>query len=159
MVWGAISYDWKSPLVILEGTGRKGVRSEDYLEQVLKPIVSSAFHGFLGYDQSTGGLFIEDQAPIHGTKRKLVEAKKELGIPLLSRPACSPDLNPIENVWRTMKSRIKARATFPDTVYKMRQAVQEEWDRLEPGDWNGFVNSMPIRIHQVKQRRGMQTEF
>jgi transposase len=159
IVWGAISHNWKSPLAFLKGTGKKGVTSNDYVVQVLGPIVSSAFHGLLGYDDSTGGLFVEDQAPIHGTKKELVEAKKELGIPLHPRPSCSPDLNPIENVWQTMKSRIKARATFPDTIDKLQQAVQEEWDRLEPNDWNGFINSMPVRINQVKQRRGMQTEF
>jgi hypothetical protein len=42
---------------------------------------------------------------------------------------------------------------------KMRLAVQEEWDRLEPKAWNEFIESMPARIRQVKQRKGMQTEF
>lgn len=29
MVWGAISYDWKSPLVVLKGTGKRGVTAKD----------------------------------------------------------------------------------------------------------------------------------
>ena len=45
-----------------------------------------------------GGLYVDDQAPVHGTRGWLVGVKKALGIPLHERPSCSPDLNPIENV-------------------------------------------------------------
>jgi len=58
--------------------------------------------------------------------------KSDLGIPLHPRPAASPDLNPIEDVWPIMKQRIKARDRFPGTVQEMCKAVQEEWDELEP---------------------------
>ena len=159
MAWGAISHNWKSPLILLEGTGAKGVTAVDYMEQVLEPVVAAAFCGLLGYNASPEAQFVEDQAPIHGTKKRLVEVKSILGIPLHHRPSCSPDLNPIEDVWRIMKQRIKARQDFPDTVSKMRIAVQEEWDRLEPRDWNRSIDSMPDRIQQVKQRKGMQTQY
>jgi hypothetical protein len=100
------------------------VQALDYYEQVLEPIVTPAFQGLLSYKgylaQSTEGgdwgLYVEDQASVHGTRKVLVEAKRLLAIPLHSRPATSPDLNPIENVWRTMKQRIKVRARFPSTL-------------------------------------------
>ena len=41
----------------------------------------------------------------------------------------------------------------------MHEAVQEEWDELEPEDWNGSIDSMPDSLKQVKKRKGMQTEF
>jgi hypothetical protein len=50
MVWGAISYNWKSPLIFLDGTGKRGVQAPDYLEQVLRPVVAPAFQGLLGYE-------------------------------------------------------------------------------------------------------------
>jgi hypothetical protein len=50
MVFGAISYNWKSELVILRGTGkRKGVTAHDYLVQVLKPVIAPAFCCRSGY--------------------------------------------------------------------------------------------------------------
>jgi hypothetical protein len=75
MIWGAINYNWKSPLVFLNGTDRKGVQALDYYEQVLEPIVAPASQRLLGYKgylaQSTEGedwgLYVEDQAPVHGT--------------------------------------------------------------------------------------------
>ncbi|KAH0610312.1 uncharacterized protein H6S33_011839 [Morchella sextelata] len=158
-VWGAISYNWKSELVFLDGTGGKGICAKDYMEQVLEPIVAPAFMGLLDYDASTGGLYVEDRAPWHGTKKALVEVKKILDIPLHSRPAQSPDLNPIENVWRIMKQRIKARSQFPNTVKLMAKAIQEEWDRLESKDWNGFIDSMPTRLQEVKKRHGLITQY
>jgi hypothetical protein len=167
MVWGAISYNWKSPLVFLQGTGKKGVQALDYYEQVLEPIVGPAFNGlsdYTGYtanstEGSDWGLYVEDRAPVHGTRKLLVEAKAALGIPLHNRPSNSPDLNPIENVWRVIKQRIKARSKFPSTLAEMKVAVQEEWDKLEPVDWTKYIDSMPERIRQLKQRKGMQTEF
>lgn len=81
--------------------------------------------GMLDYDASTGGLYIEDMAQWHGTQKALVEVKKILDIPLHSRLAQSPDLNPIENVWEIMKQLIKARSEFPNTVKQMAKAIQE----------------------------------
>jgi hypothetical protein len=48
IVWGAISYNWKSPLIFLDGTGKRGVQVSDYLDQVLGPMVAPAFRGFWG---------------------------------------------------------------------------------------------------------------
>lgn len=119
---------------------------------------------YVGYQLNSSegedwGLYIEDQAPVHGTKNLLVEAKRRLGIPLHDRPSCSPDLNPIENVWRIIKQRSKARPIFPSTLQKLKVAVQEEWDRLQPADWNKYIDSVPARILELKQRRGMQTRY
>lgn len=98
MVWGAISHNWKSPLGFLKGSGRKRVTAKDYMEQVLEPVVAPPFSGLLRYDESSGGLYVEDQAPVHGVRLVLVEVKKSLGIPLHPRPPSAPDINPIENV-------------------------------------------------------------
>lgn len=167
MIWAAISYNWKSPLVFLVGTGKRGVVANDYFEQVLKPIVGPAFHGSWDYESHKArfeedeewGSYVEDHAPVHGTKKSLVEAKRALEIPLHDRPAASPDLNPIENVWRLIKQRIKQRSRFPATLTEMKKAVQEEWDGLQPSDWNKYIDSMPERIRQLHQRKGMQTQY
>ncbi|RPB02056.1 hypothetical protein L873DRAFT_481247 [Choiromyces venosus 120613-1] len=64
----------------------------------------------------------------------------------------------IENFWRIIKQRIRARPKFPETVEKkMRIAVQEEWNQLEPKDWRKFIDSLPERIKEVKQRGGLAT--
>ena len=48
-IWGAIGYNWKSPLVFLEGHGKRGrITMEDYKTQVLEAVVGPAFAGQLG---------------------------------------------------------------------------------------------------------------
>jgi hypothetical protein len=40
MVWGAISWNWKSLLIFMvKEEGRKGVCSQAYLNQVLEPVI------------------------------------------------------------------------------------------------------------------------
>jgi len=66
---GAIGYNWKSPLVFLEGHGKRGgVTMEDYKKQVLKAVVGPVFNGQLGWEYwDSHGLFQEDNAPVHGS--------------------------------------------------------------------------------------------
>ena len=161
MVYGAISYNWKSKLVFFQRSRGKGICTRDYLNQVPKPVIAPAFswktdyHGVL-----QRGRYVEDHAPIHGTKGLLNVEKALLGIPLHYRPASSPDLNPIENVWSILKQRIKAYPVFPNTVEKLKAVVvQDEWDRLQPEDWNKYIDSMPDRVAEVNQRKGLATRY
>ena len=41
----------------------------------------------------------------------------------------SPDLNPIETIWRIIKQRLKSRGViFEEAI--LRRAIQEEWDKI-----------------------------
>lgn len=60
---------------------------------------------------------MQDGAPAHRTNNTQAEETK-LGITQLDRPACSPDLNPIETVWRIMKKRLQDLPIRPTTIHK-----------------------------------------
>ena len=98
MVWGAISWDYKSPLIFLTRIeGKRGICSTAYLEQVLESIV------FPHYDSLRGAkkrdfIFMEDGAKVHKDKARL--PKLEKGIRGFDWPPSSPDLNPIKKIWR-----------------------------------------------------------
>jgi transposase len=71
MVWGAIGWDWKSPLIFLvKEPGRKGICSTAYLNQVLKPVVFPWFDS-LTTEQKKEYMFMEDGAKIHKGMAKL----------------------------------------------------------------------------------------
>ena len=89
----------------------------------------------------------------------LRETKNILGIPLHKLPPSSPDLNPIKNLWQILKQRMKARDIFPQNIHDLRNVVQEAWDHLQPSAWNQYIGSMPVRLAQVKEQKGMQTKF
>jgi hypothetical protein len=92
--------------------------------------------GYAGYTANSiegndWGLYVEDCSPVHGTKKKLVKAKPILAIPSHDQLASSPNLNPIKNVWRMIKQKIKAYPRIPYILDEMKATVQE-WDKLEP---------------------------
>lgn len=53
----------------------------DYKEQALEPVVLPAFLGLLRFNESSEGLYIEDQAPVHGGEAGIGEGEKKFGYP------------------------------------------------------------------------------
>ena len=51
-------------------------------------------------------IFMHDNAPIHTARIVRDYLENELAFPILDWPPYSPDLNPIENLWKTLKQRI-----------------------------------------------------
>ena len=79
--------------------------------------------------------------------------KARLGIKCESNPPESPDLNPIENIWRIIKQRLKNRGLIVDSN-DLRNAIVEEWDRITLEDINKVVSTMPDRVKCLRQRDG-----
>ncbi len=63
---------------------------------------------------------------------------------VLDWPACSPDLSPIENVWRILKRKMRQRR--PRTVAHLKTCLQEEWDKITPETLHHLVSSVPKRL-------------
>ena len=79
------------------------------------------------------------------------------GFSKMEWPANSPDLNPIENVWRILKYRIGKR--FPKTLDELRQYLIEEWDKLELKDFVHYIREMPERCQAVIDAKGGHTKW
>jgi hypothetical protein len=96
MVWGAIGWDWKSPLIFLtKEEGKKGICSTAYTNQILEGVIS-LYYDSLTPRQQKEFIFIEDGAKVHQGKARLWRLNK--GVKGFDWPPSSPDLNPIEKV-------------------------------------------------------------
>ena len=74
-------------------------------------------------------------------------------------PATSPDLNPIEYVWRLMKDRIYRGSPCPITNILLWQAIQEAWDAITAQEILSFTVSMRSRGQAVQAVAGGHTRY
>lgn len=79
------------------------------------------------------------------------------GINVLTWPANSPDLSPIENVWAIIKERLSLRHFRSFDAYK--KGLVEEWDNLEQSIIQNLYNSMENRLNQVLDNHGGPTKY
>ncbi|GFT98593.1 transposable element Tcb1 transposase [Trichonephila clavipes] len=61
-------------------------------------------------------------------------------------PACSPDLNPIENVWDALGRQVAGRNYPPTNKNTLIHALTEEWDKLPQQLLDNVVQSMVRRV-------------
>jgi len=102
------------------------------------------------------GILMEDGASIH-TSNFTSAWHRQLGFNKMEWPANSPDLNPIENVWRMLKYRLNRR--LPRNLDELHQALIVEWDRLSLDDYGKYINEMPERCEAVILARGGHTKW
>ena len=79
-------------------------------------------------------------------------------IATLPWPAQSPDLNPIEQLWATLKRRM-GHGAAPTTVDELWERLERVWWAIEPDLCCRLVESMPDRVEAVIKARGGHTRF
>ena len=95
MIWGAFCGNRKVGLAFVSCR----MDSTEYQE-----VLSSHLLPFLEEQREQGFLFQQDNARIH-VSRSTMAFLNEHNLAVLDWPPCSPDLNPIENIWRVSTER------------------------------------------------------
>ncbi len=68
----------------------------------------------------------------------------------------SPDLNPIENLWRELKVRVAKRQ--PRNLNDLERICKEEWDKIPPEMCANLVTNYKKRLTSVIANKGFATK-
>jgi transposase len=150
MVWGGISLEARTELVIVE---RSSITARRYITECLQDHVVP-YAEFLGENF----ILMQDNARPH-TAGIVRQYLNEVGIVTLPWPARSPDMNPIEHVWDELGRRIRHRENIPETIPSLRIALQEAWEQLPQDVIANLIRSVPRRLETLIAARGGNTRY
>jgi transposase len=106
-------------------------------------------------------ILMEDGASIHGTRGgENMQRYKELqGLPTCLWPGCSSDFNPIENMWRVMKQRLRHLKKPPQTKEELKKALIKIWNKIDQSLVDKYIDSMLERMLADKAMKGLMTKY
>jgi len=74
-------------------------------------------------------------------------------------PAQSPDLNPIEHLWRILKIKCAEYPEPPKGILELWERAEAEWNKIERGVCQNLIESMPRRIEAVIKAKEGYTKY
>jgi hypothetical protein len=167
-VWGAFQYGSRCNLVLVRKrnaserttpTDKLGMNTKQFCEEIIE---SNLAHYWQSLEDPEDSYLIEDNLKVHQNKLSK-EYRAAYGIKKDDWPAGSPDLNPIENAWRMLKSALKkrwsSRERRPHSAHELFIAAQEEWEALSQSKLDKLVDSLPSRVEACLKANGGHTKW
>ncbi|KAJ3435675.1 hypothetical protein M0812_19417 [Anaeramoeba flamelloides] len=126
MVWGGISWHGKTEIVFTKGfykNSKSGINS--------KVDTNLLKHDLLSFEQKKyqdeNWEFLQDNAPIHKSKIALKWFNGN-SIQFIVFPPGSPDLNPIEKIWKELKDMVET--DNPSNLKELRFSIKKNGKKL-----------------------------
>ena len=149
MIWGCISAQGRGGLWFLPK--KTTINGTVYLN-----ILKEKLRFWMNFRDCQ--VFQHDGAPCH--RRKDVkewlatENIQELG----PWPGQSPDINPIENCWHILKSKV--RELKPTSMSDLEEKIKHVWCQNITAEYcEKLINSMPTRLEAIISARGYATKY
>ena len=120
--------------------------------------ISLSEHVLPFLNRNPGTIFMQDGARPH-TARATIQHLNNNNVQMLPWPSKSPDLNPIENIWDALDSKLKKRPAPPRTRGQLAQALADEWQRFPQYKIQRLISSMKRRCQACIAARGGHTRY
>ena len=128
------------------------MKKENYIQILDENLKESAEKLQLGDNWK----FQQDNDPKH-TAKVVQKWFKENDISVLEWPGQSPDLNPIENLWRDLKTRVMARK--PTNLTQLESFAKEEWAEIPQETCRKLVDTYRNRLEAVMKNKGYAIDY
>jgi transposase len=151
MIWGCITYEGVGFSCKVEGNMDAELYSDILRDELERTI--AYYH--LDHEEV---IFQQDGDSKH-TSNLAQETLDELGLEVMEWPAQSPDLNPIEHVWKQLKSDLKAENRVFATKDELWEAVEELMMDENKDTCRNLIASMPSRVQAVINAKGGYTKY
>lgn len=144
MVWGAFSSHGKLTL----GFPSTRMDSSEYQE-----VLETNLEPYRRKFPRRKFTFQQDNASVHvSTSTKQWFATKKIA--LLEWPACSPDCNPMENMWGVFVRHLYREGRQYETTKSLKVAILSTWNSIDEILIRKLVGSMPNRIFELVKCQG-----
>lgn len=121
MIWGSFSAFGSSELRFIT-TRMNSEGYQEVLEERLLP--------YMERFRSAKLIFQQDNATYHASK-STKEWLERHNVAVMKWPACSPDLNPIENLWGILVRKVYADCRHYDTEKELKNSILHAWKGIE----------------------------
>ncbi len=149
MVWGAFSLHHRTPLYHVQGN-LTGLR---YRDEILRPLAVPTLQ-----QMGPRAVYQDDNARPHRA-RVVNDFLQQSGVNRMEWPACSPDLNPIENLWDELDRQVRSNHPPPRDAQHLFQMLQAEWQALPQRIFTNLANSMRTRCIECQNSHGGYTHY
>ena len=101
-------------------------------------------------------VFMQDNSPCHIAKSVKTFLSHE-DVTVMEWPAQSPDMNPIENVWKELNERSKEKN--PRNVEELWTNLKGEWEKISVDECNTLIRSCSKRCQAVIESKGLRIKY
>ncbi|OQS53406.1 tc3a [Ecytonucleospora hepatopenaei] len=148
MVWAAFTAQGTLHLEFIEGTMTSGSYKK-LMERIIVPFVLNSDENFI---------YQQDNASVHvnGEMRGFFEGK---GVPVLDWPSCSPDLNPMENLWGWIVQKVYDQCISYRSKKDLKNAILDTWRNIPLNLLKKYYVSMQKRCHGIIKSLGERINY
>jgi len=147
MIWAGIFHNGKTELISVAGN----LTSHKHCDEIIEPVVVPIMR------QHDVTLFRQDNACPH-TARYTQDALRRNNVQVLSWPARSPDISPIEHPWDHVGRQARDKHDV-ENVRDLAHALQQEWARIPLRVIRKLICSMRRRCGAVVAAGGRLTRY
>ena len=145
-----MSYKGLGKLIFIDGK----INSKEYQRILTEKLLSTIEDAF--YDEHC--IFQHDRVPVYSSKSTQLWLNNQ-GLHVLPWPSNSPDLNPIENVWRNIIFMIRSADRLQGTKQELKHFIMASCETYQVETCRKLINSIPDRCKNVLKMNSYPTKY